>query len=182
MNRQRLHCEYWNIALHSNVGFRNYLELVAKYIQDWMVKEEAIYQKSKMAKEITKINSELELKSSAGNKEMSKTELSDQEKEKEKEKIPFILEGSLKAWKKEQDRLAEEECLKEEKKAEKKSKEFGKKKGQEQIEKEDSRILKKKSSSKEEAREEQMKIPEVPEEALRQPAPEIVYPAQLLSK
>ncbi|XP_073090583.1 sperm-associated antigen 17 isoform X4 [Manis javanica] len=176
MNRQRLHCEYWNIALHSNVGFRNYLELVAKYIQDWMVKEEAIYQKSKMAKEITKINSELELKSSAGNKEMSKTELSDQEKEKEKEKIPFILEGSLKAWKKEQDRLAEEECLKEEKKAEKKSKEFGKKKGQEQIEKEDSRILKKKSSSKEEAREEQMKIPEVPEEALRQPAPEIVYP------
>lgn len=36
-----------------------------------------------------------------GNKEMSKTELSDQEKEKEKEKIPFILEGSLKViqWK-----------------------------------------------------------------------------------
>lgn len=33
-----------------------------------MVKEEAIYQKSKMAKEITKINSELELKSSAGAK------------------------------------------------------------------------------------------------------------------
>lgn len=33
-----------------------------------------------------------------GNKGMSKTELSDQEKEKEKEKekIPFILEGSLK--------------------------------------------------------------------------------------
>lgn len=27
---------------------------------------------------------------------MSKTEIADQEKEKEKEKIPFILEGSLK--------------------------------------------------------------------------------------
>ncbi|XP_027464965.2 sperm-associated antigen 17 isoform X7 [Zalophus californianus] len=190
MNIQRLHCEHWNIALHSNVGFRNYLELVAKSIQDWIVKEEAIYQESKMAEEIARTKAELELKSagakitspgkinavkkSKSSKGMSKTEIVDQE---EKEiKIPFILEGSLKAWKEEQDRLAEEEHLKEEKKAEKKSKETGKKKGKEKIEKEGSNPLKKKSVFKEKSKEEQMRIPEIAEESLQQPEPEIIYP------
>ncbi|XP_072625698.1 sperm-associated antigen 17 isoform X2 [Canis lupus baileyi] len=194
MNTQRLHCEHWNIALHSNVGFRNYLELVAKSIQDWIIKEEAIYQESKMAEEINRTKAELELKSAGGkitspgkinavkesksNKGMSKTEIADQEKEKEKEKekIAFILEGSLKAWKEEQDRLAEEERLREEKKAEKKSKEASKKKGKEKVEKEDSRALKKKSFFKEKSKEEQMRIPEVTEEPLLEPEPEIVYP------
>ncbi|XP_052493109.1 sperm-associated antigen 17 [Budorcas taxicolor] len=195
MNLQRLHHEYWNAGLHSNVGFRNYLELVAKSIQDWIIKEEAIYQETKMSDEINKTKYELEIKSSVvtkvsstskiysikkskSNKGMSKTEISDQEKdkEKEKEKINFILEGSLKAWKEEQDRLAEEERLKEEKKAEKKSKEAGKKKGKEKLEKEDSKILKKKSFIKEKLKEEQMKIPEVTEEPLQEPEPEIVYP------
>ncbi|XP_017902002.1 PREDICTED: sperm-associated antigen 17 [Capra hircus] len=195
MNLQRLHHEYWNAGLHSNVGFRNYLELVAKSIQDWIIKEEAIYQETRMSDEINKTKYELEIKSSVAtkvsstskiysikksksNKGMSKTEISDQEKdkEKEKEKINFILEGSLKAWKEEQDRLAEEERLKEEKKAEKKSKEAGKKKGKEKLEKEDSKILKKKSFIKEKLKEEQMKIPEVTEEPLQEPEPEIVYP------
>nr|XP_055168146.1 sperm-associated antigen 17 [Nyctereutes procyonoides] len=194
MNTQRLHCEHWNVALHSNVGFRNYLELVAKSIQDWIIKEEAIYQESKMAEEINRTKAELELKSAGGkitspgkinavkksksNKGMSKTEIADQEKEKEKEKekIAFILEGSLKAWKEEQDRLAEEERLQEEKKAEKKSKEASKKKGKEKVEKEDSRALKKKSFFKEKSKEEQMRIPEVTEEPLLEPEPEIVYP------
>ncbi|KAL4827576.1 hypothetical protein H8958_001752 [Nasalis larvatus] len=222
MNRQRLHCEYWNIALHSNVGFRNYLELVAKSIQDWITKEEAIYQESKMNEEIIRTRAELELRSSAnarltsaskifslkksknqmlhvrempnafigktgklsylrfvdnikGNKGISKTEIPDQEKEKEKEEIPFILEGSLKAWKEEQDRLAEEECLREEKKAEKKSKEAGKKKGKDNVEKEDSRSLKKKPSHKEKSKEEQIKVQEVTEESPHQPEPEITY-------
>uniref|UniRef100_A0A8C7BE38 Sperm associated antigen 17 n=1 Tax=Neovison vison TaxID=452646 RepID=A0A8C7BE38_NEOVI len=192
MNVQRLHCEHWNIALHSNVGFRNYLELVAKSIQDWVIKEEAIYQESKMAEEINRTKAELELKSagakitspgkinaikkSKSSKGVSKTEIADQEKEKEKEKIPFILEGSLKAWKEEQDRLAEEERLKEEKKAEKKSKEAGKKKGKEKVEKEDSKASKKKFLFKEKSKEEQIKIPEVAEEPLQQPEPEIIYP------
>ncbi|XP_064444632.1 sperm-associated antigen 17 isoform X4 [Mirounga angustirostris] len=193
MNIQHMHCEHWNIALHSNVGFRNYLELVAKSIQDWIVKEEAIYQESKMAEEIARTKAELELKSagakitspgkinavkkSKSNKGMSKTEIVDQEKEKEKEiKIPFILEGSLKAWKEEQDRLAEEERLKEEKKAEKKSKETGKKKDKEKVEKEESKLLKKKSVLKEKTKEEQMRIPEIAEESFQQPEPEIIYP------
>nr|XP_005895351.1 PREDICTED: sperm-associated antigen 17 [Bos mutus] len=195
MNLQRLRHEYWKVGLHSNVGFRNYLELVAKSIQDWIIKEEAIYQETKMSDEINKAKYELEIKSSVAtkvsstskiysikksksNKGMSKTEISDQEKdkEKEKEKINFILEGSLKAWKEEQDRLAEEERLKEEKKAEKKSKEAVKKKGKEKVEKEDSKIFKKKSFIKEKLKEEQMKIPEVTEEPLQEPEPERVYP------
>uniref|UniRef100_A0A8C6DMY7 Sperm associated antigen 17 n=1 Tax=Moschus moschiferus TaxID=68415 RepID=A0A8C6DMY7_MOSMO len=195
MNLQRLHREYWNAGLHSNVGFRNYLELVAKSIQDWIIEEEALYQETKMSDEINKTKYELEIKSSAGtkvsstskiysikksksNKGMSKTEISEQEKdkEKEKEKIHFILEGSLKAWKEEQDRLAEEERLKEEKKAEKKSKEAVKKKGKEKLEKEDSKTFKKKSFMKEKLKEEQLKIPEVSEESLQEPEPEIVYP------
>ncbi|XP_003933579.2 sperm-associated antigen 17 isoform X1 [Saimiri boliviensis] len=193
MNTQRLHCEYWNVALHSNVGFRNYLELVAKSIQDWITKEEAIYQEAKMNEEIIRTRTELELKSSAStkmasaskifslkksksNKGISKTDIADQEKEKEKEKIPFILEGSLKAWKEEQDRLAEEGRLKEEKKAEKKSKDAGKKKGKDKVEEEDIRSSKKKSSYKEKPKEEQIKIQEVTEESLHQPEPEITYP------
>uniref|UniRef100_A0A671FSE7 Sperm associated antigen 17 n=1 Tax=Rhinolophus ferrumequinum TaxID=59479 RepID=A0A671FSE7_RHIFE len=194
MNAQRLHCEGWSVALHSNVGFRNYLELVTKFIGDWIIKEEAIYQESKMAEEIAKTMAELELKSSASakfvspgkinslkksksNKGISKAEITDPEKEKEKEKIPFILEGSLKAWKEEQDRLAEEERLKEEKKAEKKSKEAGKKKGKENGQKEDSTTVKNRSISKEKSKE-QIKIPEivVPEEPVQQPEPETVYP------
>ncbi|XP_008578639.1 PREDICTED: sperm-associated antigen 17 [Galeopterus variegatus] len=192
MNTQRLHCEDWNVALHSNVGFRNYLELVATSIQDWITKEEALYQESKMAEEITKTKAELELKSSASakiassskiftikksksNKGNSKTEISEQEKEKEKEdRIPFILEGSLKAWKEEQDRLAEEERLREEKKAEKKSKETGKKKSKDKLEKED-RSEKKISSFREKTREELVKIPENTEDPLQQPELETVY-------
>ncbi|XP_036090922.1 sperm-associated antigen 17 [Rousettus aegyptiacus] len=194
MNSQRLHCECWNIALHSNVGFRNYLELVTKSIQDWIIKEEAIYQESKMAEEIAKTKAEQEskyaattkivssskifsIKKSKSNKGMSKTEIADaeKEKEKEKEKIPFILEGSLKAWKEEQDRLAEEERLKEEKKAEKKSKDGGKKKGRENIDKAEVKTMKKKSVSKEKLKEEQAKIPEEPAKLVRQPEPKRAY-------
>ncbi|KAM6168270.1 sperm-associated antigen 17 [Erethizon dorsatum] len=193
MNMQRLHCEYWNIALHSNVGFRNYLELVAESIQDWITKEEALYQEAKMAEEIIRTKGETELKPSATAKKyfshkdvslkksksravVNKTEVTDQEKEKEKEKMPFILEGSLKAWKEEQEWLAEEERLREEKKAEKKSKRPGKKKGQDKLEK-DSRSLKEKSSStKEKAKEEKIIIPEASEEALQQPEPETERP------
>ena len=81
----------------------------------------------------------------------------------------------LQAWKDEQDRLAEEERLKEEKKAEKKSKESGKKKGKEKLEKEDSRNFKRKEFLKEKLKEEQIKIPEITEDPLQEPEPEIVY-------
>nr|XP_044993817.1 sperm-associated antigen 17 [Jaculus jaculus] len=192
MNTQRLHCKYWNIALHSNVGFRSYLELVAKSIQDWVTEEEAKYQEAKMAEEVNKAKAEqeqkastaktsssktLSVKKSKSGKVISKTEIPEQEKEKEKEKekIPFILEGSLKAWKEEQERLAEEERLKEEKKAEKKSKEAGKKKGKDKSDKESSKPLRIKPS-KEKVKEEQARIPKPTEELPPLPESEVMYP------
>ena len=39
------------------------MELVSESIQDWIVKEEAIYQESKMAQEISRAKGELEMKS-----------------------------------------------------------------------------------------------------------------------
>jgi hypothetical protein len=44
------------------VSFRNYLELVAKSIEDWVTQEEAKYQEAKMAEELNRIRIELELK------------------------------------------------------------------------------------------------------------------------
>ncbi|XP_010295457.1 PREDICTED: sperm-associated antigen 17, partial [Phaethon lepturus] len=52
MNQYRLCQETWDIALHSNVGFRNYLELVANSIEDWVKEEEVKYKEEKIAKEI----------------------------------------------------------------------------------------------------------------------------------
>ncbi|XP_054988126.1 sperm-associated antigen 17 [Sorex araneus] len=190
MNMKRMHCEKWKAALHSNVGFRNYLELVAESIQDWITKEEAKYQEIKMTEEISKNKSGQEMKmfsartstsklysvKKSKSKGMSKTELSEQEKEKEKEKdkISFVLEGSLKAWKEEQERLAEEERLREEKKAEKK-KEVGKKKGKEKLDKEETKVLRKKSFIKEKSRDEPIKIPEY-EELPDIPQAEVTFP------
>ncbi|XP_055971601.1 sperm-associated antigen 17 [Sorex fumeus] len=188
MNMKRMHCEKWKAALHSNVGFRNYLELVAESIQDWITKEEAKYQESKMTEEISKNKFGQEMKmysartsasklysiKKSKSKGMSKTELSEQEKEKEKDKISFVLEGSLKAWKEEQERLAEEERLKEEKKAEKK-KEVGKKKGKEKLEKEEAKNVRKKSYNKDKSRDEPMKIPEF-EELPDIPQAEVTFP------
>lgn len=89
----------------------------------------------------------------------------------------------LKAWKEEQDRLAEEERIKEEKKAEKKSKEVGKRRGKEKVEKEETRTVKKKSIFKEKAKEEQIKLSDMPEMmTLQEPQPEIVYPVKLISE
>ncbi|KAF6075994.1 sperm associated antigen 17 [Phyllostomus discolor] len=193
MNAQRLHRELWNVALHSNVGFRNFLELVSESIQDWITKEEAIYQESKMAEEISRPKGELEVKSSVNvkivsprktysvqksesNKTLGKPETADQEKEEEKEKMSFILKGSLKAWKEEQEPVAEEERLKEDKKAEKKTKDSGKKKGKGKLEREESGIVKKKSVLHEKPREEQIKFLEVSEELLQEPEAARVYP------
>jgi hypothetical protein len=86
------------------------------------------------------------------------------------------------AWKEEQERLAEEERLKEEKKAEKKGKDTGKKKGKDKADKDDAKALKKKSSSKEKPKEEPAKTLEVIEETAPLPVPEVVYPVSQLWK
>uniref|UniRef100_A0A452EMN2 Sperm associated antigen 17 n=1 Tax=Capra hircus TaxID=9925 RepID=A0A452EMN2_CAPHI len=91
MNLQRLHHEYWNAGLHSNVGFRNYLELVAKSIQDWIIKEEAIYQETRMSDEINKTKYELEIKSSVATKVSSTSKIYSIKKSK---KIPVQISGT----------------------------------------------------------------------------------------
>ncbi|XP_036623006.1 sperm-associated antigen 17 [Trichosurus vulpecula] len=182
MNIQRLSSEKWEIALHSNVGFRNYLELVADSIQEWIIQEEAKYQEKKMAEEIAKTEASSPPKSAVSSPKKSKNPKGSsktiaEDADKEKDKNIFILENSLKAWKAEQDRIAEEERIKEEKKLEKKQRDSGKKKKKgEKLEKEDSKASKKKASSKEKTKEDTSKSSQQQEEHFP-PAPvEKVYP------
>ncbi|XP_064375562.1 sperm-associated antigen 17 isoform X3 [Dromaius novaehollandiae] len=192
MNQYRLCQETWDVALHSDVGFRNYLELVANSIEDWVKEEEVKYQKEKMAKEmealrLAKVMAEgaLEFSTSAVKKKgflekarnstsvpesITETAL---ESQSNKEKSPFIREGSLKAWKEKQDQLLEEQ-LKEEKKAKKEEPE-GKKKGQETIVPEESKGSRKKYS-KEKIKDEPAKALEPEEDSsIPEPPPEKVY-------
>ncbi|XP_067320442.1 sperm-associated antigen 17 [Anolis sagrei] len=148
MNQRCQFKESWNVALHSDVGFRNYLELVASSIEEWVVREEAKYQELKMAKELEALRLAAEMaekppveikspppaKKGAASKKSkstskSKTDVSPEPPVKKETDI-FVRMDSLKAWKEEQERLLEEERLKELKKAEKKEKSSGKKKGQ----------------------------------------------------
>ncbi|XP_015261877.1 PREDICTED: sperm-associated antigen 17, partial [Gekko japonicus] len=148
MDRRLQFQESWNVALHSDVGFRNYLELVAGSIGEWILQEEVKYQEEKMAKELEALalakemaeKPPVETKSPpSGRKGSSISKRSKGAKSKveispeplpEKEKSLFVREDSLKAWKEEQERLLEEERLRELKKAEKKEKASSKKKGQ----------------------------------------------------
>jgi hypothetical protein len=50
--------EEWTIKLHSNVGFRNYLEKIYDMIIEWTRDEEAKYQASLVSKEVEKIKSQ----------------------------------------------------------------------------------------------------------------------------
>ncbi|XP_074044657.1 sperm-associated antigen 17 isoform X2 [Macrotis lagotis] len=185
MNIQRLSSEKWEIALHSNVGFRNYLELVADSIQEWIIQEEAKYQEKKMADEIalalTKMDESLSPTKSLLSlkkyiKENSKTFSEDSDKEQEKN--IFILENSLKAWKLEQERLAEEERLKEERKLEKKHKDSLKKKKPEKPVKEDSKSSKKKSTFREKSKDEVSPSSQQQEQLSPPPSTEKIYQFQ----
>ncbi|KAM9565464.1 sperm-associated antigen 17 [Guaruba guarouba] len=145
MNQYRLCQETWDIALHSNVGFRSYLELVVNSIEDWVKEEEVKYQEEKMAKKTESLKAmaegppELTVKKPGF---LMKAESSASilegimgtipEFQSNNERSPFIREGSLKAWKQEQDQLREQEQLMDEKKRREETL-GGKKKGQEVI-------------------------------------------------
>ncbi|XP_074839689.1 sperm-associated antigen 17 [Carettochelys insculpta] len=193
MNQHRQCKESWDIALHSDVGFRNYLELVANSIEDWVTKEETKYQEEKMAKELEALelakamaerpeeipSPSTSKKAASPNKTKSSASRLDSKAEvtlELPEKNPFIREGSLKAWKEEHDRLLEEERLKEEKKGEKKEKSGGKKKGQskEIPVPEDSKGSKTKAS-KEKPKDEPAKTPELEEHNTPAPPSEKTY-------
>ncbi|XP_032629511.1 sperm-associated antigen 17 isoform X1 [Chelonoidis abingdonii] len=194
MNQHRQCKESWDIAMHSDVGFRNYLELVANSIEDWMTKEETKYQEEKMAKELDTLKlakamterppedkpcASTSKKAASPKKTKSSTSGLDGKAEvtpELPEKNPFVREGSLKAWKEEHDRLLEEERLREEKKAEKKEKSGGKKKGQsKEIPVPDDSKGSKTKSSKEKSKDETAKIPELEEHSTPAPPSEKVY-------
>ncbi|XP_038614501.1 sperm-associated antigen 17 isoform X2 [Tachyglossus aculeatus] len=185
MSPKRQSRESWSVALHSNVGFRNYLELVASSIEEWTTKEEAVYQEEKMARDleaatrgqqlpsmgkaatVSSAHPPASLKKSKSFKTSGRVE---EVTEHIVEQNLFIREDSLKAWKEEQDRLAEEERWKEEKKAEKKGKSPGKKKGlvtepSSPSDIKSSKGLQKKSSSRERTHEDIVKTSQPPEQA-----------------
>ncbi|KAL7988437.1 hypothetical protein Chor_007356 [Crotalus horridus] len=112
INQNRQFQEFWNISLHSDVGFRSFKPSSP---HDNLVDFDLSYN--------------LYAFSYFKGSSKSKVEVSS-EPVAEKEKNIFIRDESLKAWKEEQERLLEEERLKELKKAEKKEKSDGKKKGQ----------------------------------------------------
>uniref|UniRef100_A0A8D0GJV2 Sperm associated antigen 17 n=1 Tax=Sphenodon punctatus TaxID=8508 RepID=A0A8D0GJV2_SPHPU len=173
MNQQRQCWESWNVALYSDVGFRNYLELVATSIEEWMTKEEIKYQEVKMTKELEALKSGVERYQES--KPSTSTGKKTTSQKKSKSGSLFIFLCSLfffliQAWKEEQERLLEEERLKEEKKMEKKEKGGGKKKGQskEAAVSDDGKASKKKAP-KEKPKDEPVKPPDQEEQSV--PAP-----------
>ncbi|KAF4804908.1 hypothetical protein TURU_003868 [Turdus rufiventris] len=177
MNQHRLCQETWNVALHSNVGFRNYLELVASLIEDWVKEEEVKYQKEKMGKEIESFKLEkataegpLGLTASAvknsvftkkAKSNMSAPENVTESQPKNEESL-IIREDSLKAWKMEQDRLQEEQKKEKEEKQEKEEKLLSKKKEQDGNDKECRQSSRKPSEEK--SQNELAKTPELEED------------------
>ncbi|XP_066563697.1 sperm-associated antigen 17 [Amia ocellicauda] len=137
MNSQRQSQEKWDMALHSNVGFRNYLEHVSDSISDWVRDEEVKWQASLREKEAENlkmsqcsssdpsegprpVTPKKKRKSPSPKKtgrspsrSPSKTE---SVSEPQSARDPFVREGSLKAWREEQEKLKEEEAAKKAKK------------------------------------------------------------------
>ncbi|XP_015485401.1 sperm-associated antigen 17 isoform X1 [Parus major] len=151
MNQHHLCQETWNIALHSNVGFRNYLELVADSIEDWVKEEEAKYQKEKMGSTPEPQNIT--------------------ESQSKSEESLIIREDSLKAWKMEQDRLREEEKREKEEREEKLQ---SKKKGRDNKDKECEESNK--NPSEKMSQNESAKDPELEEDhSIPEPFAEKVY-------
>ncbi|XP_026067184.1 sperm-associated antigen 17 isoform X2 [Carassius auratus] len=109
MSPQRICKEYWDASLHTDVGFRNYLENVAHSISEWTRQEEEKWQMEQEKKEeernLIQTPSETDRKRDC----LEKSPISDTLE-------PYIREDSLKAWKIEQDRLKEEEQSKKTKK------------------------------------------------------------------
>ncbi|KAK7474792.1 hypothetical protein BaRGS_00033973 [Batillaria attramentaria] len=137
----------WHTELHSNVGFRNYLEYVAESIAEWLKEKEAEYQAHLLQQEVEKIRQDDEVEAKvAGGKDKrgksprksarSKSPKSSRPSSAESARTnPYIREGSLKAWKEEQDRLKAEEDEKESLKNQKRAKSAQKKEEKEKEEK-----------------------------------------------
>ncbi|XP_015729675.1 sperm-associated antigen 17 isoform X2 [Coturnix japonica] len=153
MDQNRLFRETWGVALHSNVGFRNYLELVANSIEDWVKEEEVKYQEEKISKEMKALE---QVEDSASRCESIMDTIP--ESQSINERSQFIREDSLKAIKEKQNQLLEEERLKEEKEAKKENLGGKTKRGEKAISEENERSNKK--LSKEKLKDEPAEVPE----------------------
>lgn len=126
----------WHTELHSNVGFRNYLDYVEESVADWTKEEEAKYEAHMLSKEIERMREEEEMASRAAEKRQKSGKRgssrskspkggsrgSSQERPSSVGENFFIRDGSLKAWKMEQDKIKAEEDEKERIKSAKRSK------------------------------------------------------------
>ncbi|XP_078618505.1 sperm-associated antigen 17-like isoform X8 [Branchiostoma floridae x Branchiostoma japonicum] len=139
----------WNTYLHSDVGFRNYLEHVTENISDWVRVEEAKFQAELLAKELAlqktpvttpdtsrPSSSKSQRKRSQSPKKKSRSP-SGKRSKRGSAKSPerpssaarplHVRENSLKAWKEEQDIIKAEEERKAKEKEEKRAKSASKK-------------------------------------------------------
>ncbi|XP_051284825.1 sperm-associated antigen 17 isoform X4 [Dicentrarchus labrax] len=94
--------EFWDVALHTDVKFRKYLENVADIISDW-TKEEELKREAMLLRNLRPAESP---------KDGRATDSAEEEDTLE----PVIRKDSLKAWKLEQEQLKEEEMAKKSKK------------------------------------------------------------------
>ncbi|XP_076445026.1 sperm-associated antigen 17-like isoform X2 [Babylonia areolata] len=144
----------WHTELHSNVGFRNYLEYVAESIADWLKEKEAEYQAHLLSTEVEKMRQDDESDSKTGDKKGKKSPRKSDKAEggkKARSKSPkgsrsssvesvgntnpYVRPNSLKAWKEEQERIKAEEDEKESLKKEKRARSAQKKEKEEKEEK-----------------------------------------------
>ncbi|XP_033866498.3 sperm-associated antigen 17 [Acipenser ruthenus] len=159
MNHQQKSQEQWDMALHSDIRFRNYLEHVADSISEWVKEEEIKWQadqKKMESEKKSKTSHDALLKSKPTSSKNKKTPppkkaasekgtprpASKAESVQEPQPVqgPIMREGSLKAWKEEQDRLKEEEAAKLLKKEMTKSDKKGKRGSKDRSESTDSKI------------------------------------------
>ncbi|KAI4808604.1 hypothetical protein KUCAC02_000658 [Chaenocephalus aceratus] len=94
--------EFWDVALHTDIKFRKYLEHVAESISDW-TKEEELKRETMQLRNVRPAQD-------------LRDEKSPDSAEREDTLDPVIRTGSLKAWKIEQEQLKEEEMNKKSKK------------------------------------------------------------------
>ncbi|XP_062303432.1 sperm-associated antigen 17 isoform X2 [Osmerus eperlanus] len=149
MSPQRQCKELWDVALHTDVGFRKYLEHVADSISDWTKEEEVKWLAAEVERE----------HSTTGSADLRSYSISPTKSPVLAEAVSeqYIREGSLKAWKLEQERLKEEEQMSRSKKEEKGK---GQAKGAERAD--SSKDKKKTPSVAKKSREDVSKTPDTP--------------------
>ncbi|XP_048067291.1 sperm-associated antigen 17 isoform X1 [Megalobrama amblycephala] len=109
MSPQRSYKEFWDASLHTDVGFRNYLEHVADSISEWTRQEEEKWQMEQEKKEAERTPIQTPSEADRNRDSPVMSPISDTLES-------YIREDSLKAWKIEQERLKEEEQFKKTKK------------------------------------------------------------------